>query len=306
MGAKLERKNHLQKDSDVTAVESLVAGSVSGAVARAVTAPLDTIKIRLQLSSMREDGLKGTGLVKELLRNEGIRALWKGNIPAEGLYILYGASQFTSFAMINKWFSHFQDQNHFSVSQSTQSLLVGGATGFISTFVTYPFDLLRTRLVAHESRNLLSIKDTCKSIHALDGLKGFFFGVHPTLLSVVMSSGLFFWSYSLARDAAEEINKRSHGKLWGVEAMCGFVAGVTAKAITFPLDTIRKRMQVLRGGRASQMLIDHWRSYGLANFYRGFGVSVIKTAPTSAISMAIYEYSISSMRAMKGSADSRL
>ncbi|OBA22887.1 mitochondrial thiamine pyrophosphate carrier 1 [Metschnikowia bicuspidata var. bicuspidata NRRL YB-4993] len=293
-----ERADHLRKGSSVSPLESLIAGSLSGAVARAVTAPLDTIKIRFQLLLLRDDGVTGIDLVKNLLKKEGFTALWKGNVPAEALYIIYGASQFTTYTILNKCFSDLQNQRKFSLSQLSHLLLVGSGTGMVSTFITYPFDLLRTRLVAHESRVLLSMTDTCKDIYLKNGLKGFFVGIQPTLLSVTASSGLFFWSYSLARDAVDRINNLSPGKIRGVEASCGFIAGVTAKAITFPLDTIRKRMQVSLSGTAHRIFVEHWRSYGFANFYRGFLVSLLKTAPTSAISVAIYEYSISTIRAL--------
>ncbi|GEQ71729.1 hypothetical protein JCM33374_g5415 [Metschnikowia sp. JCM 33374] len=286
MSTRSERPDHLQKGSNVSPLESLIA------------APLDTIKIRFQLSSVRSDGITGVDLVRNLLRNEGLLALWKGNVPAEALYILYGASQFTSYSVLNRWLFEFQNQNQYTLSQPTHSLLVGSGTGLISTLVTYPFDLLRTRLAAHESRVLLSMSETCKNIYASDGTRGFFVGLRPTLLSVVANSGLFFWSYSLAREAVDQINEISPGKIWGVEAICGFLAGSTAKAITFPLDTIRKRLQVTSGSHAFRMLVDHWRLYGFANFYRGFGVSLIKTAPTSAVSMAIYEYTLTTMRAL--------
>lgn len=298
MSTSTERADHLKKGSNVTPVESLIAGSISGAVARAVTAPLDTIKIRFQLLLLRTDGVTGIELVKNILRNEGITALWKGNVPAELLYILYGASQFTSYSILNTWLSDLQNQSKYTLSPLTHLLFVGGGTGLVSTLVTYPFDLLRTRLAANESKSLLSMKDTCKNIYVSNGFQGFFVGIRPSLLSVAATSGLFFWSYSLARGTIDNINKVTPGKIWGVEAICGFCAGVTAKAITFPLDTIRKRMQVSPGPKAFRMLLDHWRAYGFANFYRGFGVSLIKTAPTSAISMAIYEYTISSMRAL--------
>lgn len=169
---------------------------------------------------------------------------------------------------------------------------VGCGSGILSTLATYPFDLLRTRLVANDSHKFLSMSKACRDIYEQKGLTGFFAGIHPSMISIMASSGFFFCTYSLARDATTYINDHYHRQVWGVEAVCGFVAGATSKAITFPLDTIRKRLQINIHRSASEMLLTHWKLHGARGFYRGFGVSLLKTAPTSALSISVYEYSL--------------
>lgn len=262
----------------------------------AVTAPLDTIKIRFQLLLLHDKEASGAEIVKSLLRKEGVSALWKGNVPAECLYILYGGSQFTSFSILNKSLTTLEQDWGIKLGQSTHLLVVGGGAGFVSTLFTYPFDLLRTHLAANRSELFLSLRLSCKRIYAERGLFGFYAGLRPSLASIVASSGIFFWAYSLARATAEEIKKSAHRDIWGVEAVCGFTAGATAKAITFPLDTVRKRMQVSHDHRALRLFLRHWREKGFLNFYRGFTISLMKTAPTSAVSMTVYEYAITFTR----------
>lgn len=216
--------------------------------------------------------------------------MWKGNVPAEYLYILYGGAQFTSYSALNHHFNEFQNHHGFSLSQLTHSFIVGCGAGVLSTVVTYPFDLLRTRLAAHESKHFLSMTDTIREIYSRTGFPGFYVGLQPSLLSIVASSGFFFWSYALARSAADVLPVEH---IWGIEALCGFVAGTTAKALSFPLDTIRKRAQVVQPSSVTQMLVLNWKTHGVFGFYRGFLFSLLKTAPTSAITMAVYEHVIS-------------
>ena len=76
-------------------------------------APLDVIKIRLQLQihslsdplSVRNISgpvYKGTlGTLKQILREEGITGLWKGNIPAEVMYLTYGSIQFSAYTSVS-------------------------------------------------------------------------------------------------------------------------------------------------------------------------------------------------------------
>lgn len=291
------RTDHLKRGSDVTPLEALTAGSIAGAVSRAVTAPLDTIKIRLQLESsgFKERKTVPT-IIKNLLRHEGVIAFWKGNVPAEILYILYGGSQFASYSILNKQLLILEQLYKIKLSESTHSLIAGIGSGITSTLVTYPFDLLRTRLVANRTRNLLSMSSIVKSIIQTEGIRGIFAGIRPAMLSVSTTSGLMFWSYELARDFSSNFKHVPF-----IEGICGFIAGAFSKGVTFPLDTLRKRCQmcsVVHGHpfSALHLFISILRREGVLGLYRGFGVSIIKTAPTSAISLFMYEYSLSFIR----------
>ncbi|SGZ50373.1 CIC11C00000002117 [Sungouiella intermedia] len=285
-------EDHLLRGSSVSPIQSLIAGSISGAVARAVTAPLDTIKIRLQLVLLQAEPVTGSRLIANILRSEGVGALWKGNVPAEFLYILYGASQFTSYSMLNENLGDLQEKMDITLPKLLHLFLVGCGSGVFSTFITYPFDLLRTRLAANDSSEFLSMTRTCKEILNLEGIAGFYAGIKPSMLSIVTYSGFFFCTYSLSRDLSKHIEKAYYHQIWGVEAVCGSVAGATSKAITFPLDTIRKRLQVMPHSSAWSMLLSHWKLHGVIGFYRGFGISLLKTAPTSALSISVYEYAL--------------
>lgn len=276
----------------------MLTNSASSALtnSRAATAPLDTIKIRLQLLYSHNKSSTLLLTVKSLLRKEGVRALWKGNVPAEILYILYGASQFTSYSILNSGLRDLQGSMDITVNPLLHTFIVGCGSGLVSTVLTYPFDVLRTRLIANETEHFLPMSRVTIDIYRDKGLIGFFAGIRPSLLSIVATSGLFFWSYSLARRTTDKIFDQFGYRIWGVEAVCGFAAGSTAKAITFPLDTLRKRMQITHERNGYKVFVNNLKSHGFLGFYKGFVVSLMKTAPTSAISVFVYEYSINAIR----------
>ena len=254
---------------------------------------MDTVKIRLQLlnkSLGAHDGLRQT--VVRIFKNEGIRAFWKGNVPAEIMYILYGATQFTSYSMFSKALTELETTYGFNLRPSNHLLIVGTSAGLTSLIVTYPFDLLRTRLAANSKRHFLSMTAVIKQVRASGGLAGLYMGAKPTLLSLGLNSGLMFWTYEIAR----EVSAQYKDNIPFIEGFCGFFAGASSKGITFPLDTLRKRMQM----RSSKTLIiglarTILRREGLFGFYKGFGISLIKTAPTSAVSLFVYEVVLNGM-----------
>lgn len=64
--------------AEVSAAESAVYGSLSGAVAAGVTTPLDVLKTRVMLSAERESV---AGIVKGILRDHGVRPFFAGIGP---------------------------------------------------------------------------------------------------------------------------------------------------------------------------------------------------------------------------------
>ncbi|CCE89044.1 Piso0_001842 [Millerozyma farinosa CBS 7064] len=290
------RKDHLSQGASVSVYDSLIAGSISGAVARGITAPLDTLKIRLQLQVHKNVHSGALSTLTSICRNEGIKALWKGNTPAEILYVLYGASQFTTYTVLNEALVNLQKNDPWRASIITpvHSLLVGIGTGSISTFITYPFDFLRTRLAANSSNEFLSMTKTCLKTIREEGFFGLYAGVKPSLISITASTGLMFWTYENARSFSKEKN------IPFIEGICGLLAGAVSKGVTFPLDTIRKRLQMYsetkvkhdtsnKMGQLCKIMI---RNEGFLSFYKGFGISILKSSPTSAISLFMYEYAL--------------
>ena len=70
-------------------------------------------------------------------RQEGFRALWKGNIPAELLYVCYGGTQFVAYRGISQLLSTSPVKLHPSV----ESFVSGASAGALATTITYPLDL---------------------------------------------------------------------------------------------------------------------------------------------------------------------
>lgn len=256
------------------------------------------MKIRLQLQkSGPGHKKKALQIAKQLLQKEGVSGLWKGNVPAEILYVMYGAVQFSAYATCSRGI-HVMERNHgVRVDPQVHSLLAGMSAGVAGTAVTYPFDYLRTRLAANSDRKRLSMSKTCLEILRLEGWRGLYAGFTPTLLSVAAASSIMFWSCEVARKFVERY------ELSLADLLCGFFAGLVSKCLTFPLDTLRKRAQMYTAMHGLthktspyRLLRDIIRKEGPMALYRGFVVSLLKTSPTSAIALYTYEYTLNTMR----------
>jgi solute carrier family 25 (mitochondrial thiamine pyrophosphate transporter), member 19 len=276
-----------------------------------IIAPLDVIKIRLQLQihslsdplsyhNVNGPVYKGTlGTLKRILREEGLTGLWKGNIPAEAMYLAYGSVQFSAYT----YMSHNLESlpAPYTLPSSANSFISGAFGGACATTATYPLDLLRTRFAAQgRERVYASLVMSIRDIAAHEGPRGFFRGLGAGVSQIVPYMGLFFASY----EALKPVMANSPISLpFGTsDAAAGIMASVLSKTAVYPLDTTRKRLQVqgptrsryvhrnipLYSGVLSTLSLI-WKNEGRRGMYRGLTVSLIKAAPASAVTMWAYE-----------------
>jgi solute carrier family 25 (mitochondrial thiamine pyrophosphate transporter), member 19 len=283
-----------QVKDEGTRMQVVLAGGIAGLISRFCIAPLDVVKIRLQLQphSLSDplscDGIKGPTYkgvfptLRAIAKQEGIRALWKGNIPAELMYVCYGGMQFVAY----RGFTQLQQALPVKIPNSAESFISGAAAGAVATSITYPLDLLRTRFAAQGTDRIYTgLYGAVRDIARDEGPKGYFRGLSAAVGSIVPYMGLFFTSYEIFHQQFGALNL----PLSSGDAAAGVLASVFAKTATFPLDLVRKRLQV-QGPMRSRFVHTNipvyagvfrglhaiWRKEGVRGWYRGLTVSLLK------------------------------
>lgn len=285
---------------DGNAIETVICGGVAGLVNRFCIAPLDVLKIRLQLQSSER---LYTGILhgfRTIIRQEGITGLWKGNVSAEILYVTYSASQFLAYkeltAACERWLPSGV------VPAASHSFIAGAGAGAVATVVTYPFDLFRTRFAAQgpTTRVYGGLYHAVRHVVRHEGYRGMYRGLTASVTQIVPYMGLLFGTYEPCR-----LSLAYHGVPTGWDsALAGFIAGSCSKTGVFPLDLIRKRLQVQGPTRKAYFLstipvyhssmacvVQIFQREGIRGFYKGLGVSLLKSAPSSAITLWTFEQS---------------
>ncbi|KAI0164694.1 mitochondrial thiamine pyrophosphate carrier 1 [Xylariaceae sp. FL1272] len=293
-----------------TRLQVVAAGGSAGLISRFVIAPLDVVKIRLQLQShslsdpLSHHDIGGSPIYKGTMRtmrhivgNEGITGLWKGNVPAELMYVSYAAIQFTAYRSTTLLLHRMFGEKR--LPKATESFISGATAGAMATATTYPLDLLRTRFAAQgNDRVYTSLYRAISDIRRDEGARGFFRGLSPGLAQIVPFMGIFFAMYETCRLPLSNMDLP-----WGSgDATAGVLASIVAKTGVFPLDLVRKRIQV-QGPTRSRYIHKNIPEYagtvstikhilqreGMRGLYRGLTVSLLKAAPASAVTMWTYE-----------------
>ena len=278
------------------------------------------LKIRLQLQYhspadplSRSFPRRPAGVVtvaRDIIRHEGITGFWKGNIPAEGLYLSYGAVQFLAYRSTNQFLETLFEDRRAKLPGAAKSFVAGAVAGTAATTTTYPLDLLRTRFAAQGTERVYAgLVASVRDIAHYEGYVGFFRGLGAGVGQIVPYMGLFFAFYEGLKPPLAAVQL----PFGSGDAVAGITASVLSKSMVFPLDTVRKRLQVQGPTRSKYIGGAKFPVYergvlntmamivkteGMRGLYRGLAVSLFKAAPASAVTMWTYERALDIVRTL--------
>eukprot|EP00053_Salpingoeca_punica_P009636 m.86622 g.86622 ORF g.86622 m.86622 type:complete len:353 (-) comp15101_c0_seq2:488-1546(-) len=306
-----------------SALQATLAGAISGAVTRATLSPLDVIKIRLQLQlepvshtkvatwghSSKYKGI--LHCLRVIVREEGVRGLWKGHVIGQMLSVSYCSVQFPVYqTLLRKLRAEFPAHKDSAMLNG----LAGGMAAATASFAVYPFDILRTRFSAQgQKMHYQSLPHAVSDMFREGGIRAFYKGLAPTLLNISPSAALQFGYYNLFKSLSDSlVNHKSlrpfdsHLESASVVLShlgAGTLAGVLSKLTLLPLETVKKRLQV-QGFEVARQEFGRTVAYsgmlhcialiykleGLRGFFKGGAISLLKSAAVTAVTFVVYDF----------------
>lgn len=171
----------------------------------------------------------------------------------------------------------------------------GAFAGATAVTLTYPLDLVRARAAVHmgtRPRYIGGHFGAMVEITRTEGLFSLWNGVRPTLLGVLPYAGLNFMLYETFKDLIKSYWSKEDRNIpvtWRLGA--GALSGLIAQSSTYPLDIIRRRMQVSTGPTEMGSLV--WkilRQEGIWAFYKGLLMNWIKGPVAVSVSFALNDH----------------
>ena len=122
---------------------------------RALSQPFDVVKIRFQVQhepiAKSSHISKYTSIVQcigSIVREEGMRALWKGHLTGQFLSGAYNYFQFSTFHHLTLYSRLLMPSLHDDpVRRAALHLVCGGLAAAFTVLAVQPLDVVRTRLV---------------------------------------------------------------------------------------------------------------------------------------------------------------
>ncbi|XP_011744825.2 mitochondrial adenyl nucleotide antiporter SLC25A23 isoform X8 [Macaca nemestrina] len=184
--------------------KQLVAGAVAGAVSRTGTAPLDRLKVFMQVHASKTNRLNILGGLRSMVLEGGIRSLWRGN----GINVLKiapeSAIKFMAYEQtLKNWW--LQQYSHDSADPGILVLLACGTiSSTCGQIASYPLALVRTRMQAQasiEGGPQLSMLGLLRHILSQEGMRGLYRGIAPNFMKVIPAVSISYVVYENMKQA---------------------------------------------------------------------------------------------------------
>ncbi|XP_066590259.1 calcium-binding mitochondrial carrier protein SCaMC-2 isoform X2 [Prorops nasuta] len=267
----------------------LLAGGMAGAVSRTCTAPLDRIKVYLQVHGTRHCNIMSC--FKYMIREGGIVSLWRGN----GINVLKigpeTALKFMAYEQVKRAIKGTDTRELGLFERFAAGSLAGG----ISQSTIYPLEVLKTRLALRKTGEFSGIVDAAKKIYNQNGLKSFYRGYIPNLIGILPYAGIDLAVYETLKNSYLRTHDKNEQPAFWLLLLCGTASSTAGQVCSYPLALVRTRLQaqVCPEKDPNTMLgvfKDILHKEGFFGLYRGLTPNFLKVAPAVSISYVVYEH----------------
>ncbi|KAG8951156.1 hypothetical protein FRC03_012626 [Tulasnella sp. 419] len=183
-------------------------------------------------------------------------------------------------------------------SSHSNSIIAGASAGFVSSVVTCPLDVVKTKLqaqiLAKGTEGYLGIAGTVKNILLNDGVKGLYRGLGPTMLGYLPTWAIYFTVYDGIKRKFGGDAQGPSANSWSLHLFASMSAGATGTILTSPLWVIKTRFMTQppterRYRNTWDAFRTIYRVEGYRAFYRGLLPSLLGVTHV-AIQFPLYEH----------------
>lgn len=283
-------------------------GGVSGCVGKTVTAPLSRVTVLAQTATLFPPSATTPGSqqafangrilegARQIVQQEGVLTLWRGNLCTCVHRFPFTGINFAVVLWVKKafpWLAH---------GPAWGAFVPGAAAGCAAVISCYPLEVVRTRLMTHTgSREQSGWWVGLQRLARMEGATGMYRGISLSLTMAVPQISISFGVYDTLKKWLEGKGVPNSSFIGTFGA--GGISGAVGSMVTFPLDVLKRRVQVMGMDasvpkRSCRHEAAHlWRCEGPRGFVRGLVPEVVKVFPTLATTFVVFEQ----LRRLEGS-----
>lgn len=262
-----------------------------------ISHPFTVISVRQQVDSsllgdLHHQQSMGT-VVRGVVSRFGPIALFRGFLPMATLGPPSNVIYFSSIESSRETLQPIVLQIIPSLSPEGIEILQAGCSSVISNFISLipyvPAEVVSSRIIVSPQK--VGMTEMCKNIYHAQGIKGFFKGFNSSFAVCVTSGFQWWWMYALCRRLGLQSDFGKTKPLL-IEAVSGCFAGLSAVAVSYPIDTIKTRIMSSSHGpiptfrKTFQQVV---KKDGYKALYRGLPASLSQAALGSTIFATCYE-----------------
>ncbi|XP_029074655.1 calcium-binding mitochondrial carrier protein SCaMC-3 isoform X2 [Monodon monoceros] len=277
--------------------KQLVAGAMAGAVSRTGTAPLDRLKVFMQVHASKTNRLNILGGLRSMIQEGGVRSLWRGN----GINVLKiapeSAIKFMAYEQVLKTRLTLRRTGQYKglLDCAWRILEREGPRAFYRGYLPNVLGI-----IPYAGIDLAVYEQLCPQ--------------HPCVLGTVLAAAFRECNIILvlpghpSNEQRSQVNQQTLKNRWlqqyshdsadpGILVLlaCGTISSTCGQIASYPLALVRTRMQAqasIEGAPQLSMLglLRHILSQeGVRGLYRGIAPNFMKVIPAVSISYVVYE-----------------
>ncbi|MES1919566.1 hypothetical protein MHBO_001375 [Bonamia ostreae] len=289
-----------KKEVKLSMAENFCLSGAAAIISKTIAAPIERVKLMVQnQGEMLKNNIiskpykNSFDCFRRTFQSEGLVSFWRGN---SANVIRYFPTQALNFAFKDKiklLLKSAKDDNYYV--KFSKNILSGGLAGSISLCFVYSLDYARTRLANDAksskkggARQFNGLFDVYRKTMASDGIVGLYRGFAISITGIMIYRGFYFGLY----DTLKPMLLGDNSNLL-FNFLLGYVVTMTAGLLSYPVDTIRRRMMMTSGtGVNYSSSIDCarkiWRNEGATAFMKGATANILRGVAGAAV-LALFD-----------------
>jgi len=213
------------------------------------------------------------------LKSGGPVAFWRGNMANVIRYFPTQALNFAFKDTVKSMFKTAKDAPQYE--NFAKNILSGGCAGSLSLMFVYSLDYCRTRLANDAkskdgTRQYSGMIDVYAKTIKSDGIQGLYRGFVISCVGIFIYRGMYFGLY----DSIKPILLGDNASVL-LSFLLGWVVTVTAGLMSYPIDTIRRRMMMTSGQAVKykgsvDCAVQVLKNEGFMSLMKGAGANILR------------------------------
>merc|ERR1712217_624592 len=275
-----------KKKPTLSFFESFMLSGVAAGVSKTAAAPIERVKLLVQnQGEMLKQGVldKPYGGVidctKRTMQSEGLLSFWRGNLAN---VLRYFPTQALNFAFKDIIKAVFNTPKNASYAEKFgKNILSGGVAGSMSLTFVYSLDYARTRLANDAktktgTRQYNGMIDVYVKTIKSDGIQGLYRGFVISCVGIFIYRGMYFGLY----DSIKPIVLGDNASVF-LSFILGWIVTVTAGLMSYPIDTVRRRMMMTSGQAVKykgsmDCFVQVLKNEGFMSLMKGAGANILR------------------------------
>jgi len=266
--------------------ENFMLAGVAAGVSKTVAAPIERVKLLVQnQDEMIKQGRLDrpyNGVMdccSRVLKTEGVYPFWRGNLANVLRYFPTQALNFAFKDAIKVAFATPKDASN--AKKFTMNILSGGMAGTCSLLFVYSLDYARTRLANDAKgkggeRQFNGLIDVYTKTLKSDGIQGLYRGFAISAVGIFIYRGMYFGLFDTLKPLL--LGDTPNVTL---SFLLGWAVTITAGLMSYPIDTIRRRMMMTSGGGVKykgsiDCGIQILKNEGFMSMMKGAGANILR------------------------------